>query len=127
MIKHAMTLAALAVSLGLVAPSLAHEAEKGPNGGALIDVEGHHIELVTAPNALTFYLSDEKEAPLDASGAQMKAIVQDAGKTTRLELVPAQRNKLTAATSAPIGSGAKVVITGSLPDGHKLQGRFVVP
>lgn len=127
MIKHTITLAALVLSLGLVAPALAHEAEKGPNGGALIDVEGHHIELVTAPDALTFYLSDEKESPLDASGAQMKAIVQDAGKTTQLDLVPTEPNKLTAATSAPVGSGAKVVITGSLPDGHKLQGRFVVP
>lgn len=127
MIKHTITLAALALSLGLAAPALAHEAEKGPNGGALIDVEGHHIELVTAPDALTFYLSDDKEAPLDAKGAQMKAIVQDSGKTTQLELIPAEPNKLTATTSAPVGSGAKVVITGSLPDGHKLQGRFVVP
>ncbi len=127
MIKHTITLAALALSFGLAAPALAHEAEKGPNGGALIDVEGHHIELVTAPDALTFYLSDEKEAPIAASGAQMKAIIQHAGKTTQLELVPAEPNKLTAATSATVGSGAKVVITGSLPDGHKLQGRFVVP
>lgn len=127
MIKQILTVAALALSLGLAAPALAHEAEKGPNGGALIDVEGHHIELVAAPDALTFYLTDEKEAPLDASGAQMKAIVQDAGKTTQLELVPAEPNKLTATISTPVGSGAKVVITGSLPDGHKLQGRFVVP
>ena len=127
MIKHTLTLAAFALSLGLAAQALAHEAEKGINGGALIDVEGHHIELVTAPDTLTFYLSDENEAPIAASGSTMKAIVQDAGKTTQLELLPAEPNKLTASTSAPLGSGAKVVITGSLPDGHKLQGRFVVP
>ncbi|MBA4132838.1 MAG: hypothetical protein C0519_15615 [Hyphomicrobium sp.] len=127
MIIRTITRAALALTLGFAAPALAHEAEKGPNGGALIDVEGHHIELVAAPDALTFYLTDDKEAPLDPNGAQMTAIVQEAGKTSQLKLVPVKPNKLTAATSAPVGSGAKVVITGSLPDGHKLQGRFVVP
>lgn len=125
--KRTITCAVLALSLGLVGPVVAHEAAQGPNGGALIEVEGHHIELVTAPDAVTFYLTDEKEAPLGSDGAQMKAIVQAAGKTTQLELVPAAPNKLTATTASPIGSGAKVVITGALPDGHKVQGRFVVP
>lgn len=127
MIKHTITLAVLALSLGLNGPALAHEAEKGPNGGALIDVKGHHLELVSTPGALTIYLTDVNEAPLDTNGARMKAIVQNAGKTTQLELVPAEPNKLTAATSSPVTSGAKVVITGSLPNGHKIQGRFVVP
>jgi hypothetical protein len=117
--------AALAVTLPLTAT--AHEATKGPNGGALIDVEGHHVEFVPSAAALTFYLTGEKDAPIASAGAKMKAIIQAGGKTTQVDLSSAEPNKLTAATSAPLSSGAKVVVTGTLADGHSLQGRFVVP
>lgn len=117
--------AALAVALPLGA--IAHEATKGPNGGALIDVEGHHVEFVPSAGELTFYLTGEKDAPIASAGAKMKAIIQDAGKTRQVDLAPAEPNKLTAPTSAPLSSGAKVVVTGTLADGHALQARFAVP
>lgn len=129
MIKETIRKAVLtaAIAFTLSGAALSHEATKGANGGALIDVDGHHVEFVPSPSELTFYLTDEKEAPLSAAGAKMKAIIQDGGKTAQLDLVAAEPNKLTAPISAALGSGAKVVLNGTLADGHSLQGRFVVP
>ena len=57
----------------------------------------------------------------------MKAIIQVAGKTAQLELLPVAPNKLVAKIETPLAAGAKVVMSGTLSDGHSLQARFVVP
>ena len=40
------TLAAAALTLFLPAVSLAHDLEKGPNGGPVVEAAGHHVEFV---------------------------------------------------------------------------------
>lgn len=122
-------IAVIALGLSVAVPGLApaHEATKGANGGTLISVKGGHIELVPSTSDLTFYLLDTKDAPLSTAGAKTKAIVQSGGKTMQLDLTPAEPNKLTTPISAALRSGAKVVVSGTLADGHSLQGRFVVP
>lgn len=122
-------IAVIALGLSVAVPGLvvAHEATKGANGGTLISVKGGHVEFVPSANDLTFYLLDAKDAPLSTAGAKTKAIVQNGGKTLQLELTPAEPNKLTTPISAALRSGAKVVVSGTLADGHSLQGRFVVP
>ena len=129
MFSRFLSIAALAVTLisAPLAGAYAHETAKGTNGGAVVDAAGHHVEFVPSPTALTFYLSGEKDEPIASSGAKMKAIVQVAGKTTQIDLTPAEANKLVATIAAPLASGAKVVVSGSLSDGHSLQARFVVP
>lgn len=124
---HQSMLTALVAALILALPSytIAHEATKGPNGGALVDVEGHHIEFVPGEKELTFYLTGDKDAPIASAGSKLKAIILDSGKTQQVELTPSDPNKLTAEASA--SSGAKVVVSGTLADGHALQARFVVP
>ena len=44
---------ALAIMLGLASTASAHELAKGPNGGPLVDVAGHHIEMVAKGTELT--------------------------------------------------------------------------
>ena len=124
---HKSTLIAFmaALMLALSPYAMAHEATKGPNGGALVDVEGHHIEFVPGEGQFTFYLTGEKDAPIDSAGSKLKAIILDGGKTQQVDLTPSEPNKLTAEASA--SSGAKVVVSGTLADGHALQARFVVP
>lgn len=124
-----MTALAIAAALALAFPlgATAHEATKGPNGGALIDVDGHHVEFVPLENELTFYLTGEKDAPIASAGSKMKAIVQEGGKTTQIELIVAEPNKLAGKLAAPLSSGTKVVVTGTLADGHALQARFEKP
>lgn len=126
--KSILKATALAAALAFTVPLIAgaHEATKGPNGGALVDVEGHHVEFVPSAEELTFYLTGEKDAPITSAGTKAKAIVQDNGKTAQIDLAAAEPNKLVGKLSAPLSPEAKVVVTGTLADGHSLQARFVV-
>ena len=117
----------LAFTTAPMTSASAHETAKGANGGAVVDAAGHHVEFVPSATEMTFYLSGEKDDPIASSGAKMKAITQVAGKTTQLELTPVEPNKLVVKLTAPLASGAKVVMSGTLSDGHSLQARFVVP
>ena len=116
-----------ALVLASMAGAYAHESAEGPHGGAVVDVAGHHVEFVPSPTEMTFILTAEADAPIASSGAKMKAIVQDAGKTAQIELTPVEPNKLVGKLTAPLASGAKVVVTGALSDGHTLQAKFVTP
>lgn len=115
------------LALALPVGAMAHESTKGPNGGALVDVEGHHVEFVPSAGELTFYLTGEKDAPIASAGSKVKAIVQENGKTAQVELAAVEPNKLVGKLAAPLSAGAKVVVTGALADGHSLQARFVAP
>ncbi len=84
------TVLTAAIAFTLTGAALSHEATKGANGGALIDVDGHHVEFVPSVSAV-------------------------------------EPNKLTAPIGTALSSGAKVVVTGTLSDGHNLQGRFQIP
>ena len=105
----------------------AHETAKGPNGGAVVDVAGHHVEFVPSATEVSFYLSGTDDKPIASAGAKIKAIIQDGGKTVQFDLTPTEPNKLVAAVAAPLATGAKVVVTGTLSDGHALQAKFVQP
>jgi hypothetical protein len=108
-------------------PALAHEEAKGPHGGQVVDSAGHHLEFVPSPSELTFFLSDEAGKPLPSAGSSGKAIVQDASKTSQLDLAPAAPDKLTGKLSAPLAPGAKIAVTATMADGHVLQALFVNP
>lgn len=127
MFRKKAQLMAAAFVLAAAAPALAHEETKGPNGGHVMEASGHHIEFVPSPTELTFYLSDEAGKPIASTGAKAKAFVQTNGKTTPLALTVAEPDKLTAKLDAPLASGAKVAVTATMPDGHNLQARYVVP
>ncbi len=116
-----------AIFLATVCGASAHETAKGPNGGTIVDVVGHHVEFVPSATEITFYLTGEAYAPIDSTGAKVKAIVQDGGKTAQVELAPVEPNKLVGKLAAPLTKGAKVVMTGALSDGHTLQAKFVLP
>jgi methionine-rich copper-binding protein CopC len=113
--------------LASMAGAHAHDSAEGPHGGAVVDVAGHHVEFVSSPTEMTFILTAEADAPIASSGAKMKAIVQDSGKTAQIELTPVEPNKLVGKLAAPLSAGAKVVFTGELSDGHTLQAKFVTP
>ena len=119
--------AAAVLGLAIISAATAHESAKGPNGGPVVDIAGHHVEFVPSATEMTFHLTAEADAPIASSGAKLKAIVQDAGKTAQIELTPVEPNKLVGKLTGPLTSGAKVVVTGVLSDGHTLQAKFVMP
>ena len=118
----------LALILALAAAPLvasAHEAAKGPNGGPVVDSSGHHVEMVAKDTELVLYLTEGTDKPLASAGAKnARAIVQDGGKTATVPLQPAEPNKLVGTLAQPLGSGARVVISATMADGHTVQARF---
>lgn len=125
--KLTSTLVLAVLGLATISGAYAHETAKGPNGGAVVDVVGHHVEFVPSATEVTFYLTGEADAPMASTGAKVRAITQDAGKTAQIDLEPVEPNKLVGKLTAPLAKGAKVVVTGALSDGHSLQAKFVMP
>ena len=104
----------------------AHEMAKGPNGGPLVDSAGHHVEMVARGTELVLFVTGEGDAPHPSAGAKnARAIVQDGGKTATIQLQAADPNRLVGALPAPLGKGARVIVTATLADGHAVQARFV--
>lgn len=111
--------------IGLVSTASAHELAKGPNGGPLVDVAGHHIEMVAKGTELVLILTDAADKPLSSAGTKAaRAIVQDAGKTATVALSPVEPNKLVGTLAQPLGTGARIVVSATLADGQALQARF---
>jgi hypothetical protein len=121
--KH--VLFATALTSCLPALSLAHDIAKGPNGGPVVEAAGHHIEFVSEGAGVSFFLSDEAGKPTQSKGAQARAVIQDHGKTETVPLASADLNKLTGNVPQPLGAGARIVLSATLPDGHSIQARFV--
>jgi hypothetical protein len=104
----------------------AHELEKGPNGGQLVDIPGHHVELVISGTSLVLFLSDEKERPVSSQGIQnARAIVQESGKTLTVPLASIAPNKLGGQLAQPLTAGARIVVSATMVDGKTIQARFV--
>lgn len=127
MLRKTIQLVAFTLVLSSSAVAFAHDEAKGPNGGQVVDAEGHHVEFVPAPGVITFFLSDEAGKPIASAGATGKAIVQQDGKTSPVDLAPAEPNKLSAKLAAPLAPGAKIAVTATLADGHAIQARYVAP
>lgn len=106
--------------------ALAHEVAKGPNGGPVVDSGGHHVEMVAKGTELVLFLTEADDKPLASVGTKnARAIVQDGGKTATVPLQPAEPNKLVGALTQPLASGARVVVSATMADGHTVQARFV--
>lgn len=118
------SIAVLAI-VGFASTAGAHEVSKGPNGGPVVDVAGHHVEMVAKGTEFVLYLTDAADKPLASAGTKSaRAIVQDAGKTATVALSPVEPNKLVGSLAQSLGKGARVVVSATLADGHALQARF---
>lgn len=119
--SHAIAAAGFLLTSSTV---MAHDMEKGANGGHVVDVKGHHIELVTKEDTVTLFLTDDKDQPIASKGSSGRVIIQDKGATAAADLTPVDPNQLTAKLGAPLTPTAKLVVSATLSDGHELQARF---
>jgi hypothetical protein len=111
----------VALLLTAVALSAAAQSEKkGANGGDVIVMEGHPIEFVSKGQEIIFYILDEDgKSPAATAGLTGRAVIQDAGKTTVVNL--SRRAKQVRRTAQmPLGSKARVVFTAKVL-GHNLR------
>ncbi len=120
-----MILAALAVTLAT--PALAQQRERrGPNGGLLAGSEGHEVELVANGTAIRVYLVNHGRVAPPRSGATARMVIQE-GQANRAANLAASGDGFSATLETPIAGGARVVVTGRMPDGHTVQARYVMP
>jgi hypothetical protein len=102
------------------------QSTKGENGGEVVVMEGHPIEFVSKGQAITFYiLEDDGKSPTPTKGFSGRAVIQDAGKTTAVNLSAAEPNMFVGQLAMPLGSKARVVFSAKIP-GHTLQARFTL-
>ena len=117
----------LSIALFLTVVALGASAEvskKGANGGDVVVIEGHPIEFVSKGQEISFYiLGDDGKTPTPTKGATARAVIQDAGKTTTVNLSPAEPNIFAGQLAMPLGSKARVVFSARV-EGHNLQVRF---
>jgi hypothetical protein len=124
-----MRLISIVLSLSLLAfpiAASAHDVVKGPNGGQVVDDAGYHIEFTSKGEEIILYLSDNAEKPISSEKATGRIIIQDSVKQATAEFAAAEPNILSAKLAAPLPTGAKLVVTLKLANGHNLRARFVV-
>ena len=117
-------IAAIALTLS-PALAIAHDVAKGPNGGQVVDDNGHHIEFTAKDNQVTLFLADSGAKPIGTKDATGRVIVQDGTKQTTVDLVATEPNLMTAKLESPLTTGAKLVVSVKLGDGHDVKARFV--
>ena len=120
------TLASMLAAVALIASAgslLAQSA--GPNGGLVQGSGGHQTELVISPTELTVFLL-ENGKPHDSKGTNMRAVIQQSGKTATVNFVDQQGKKLVAKLPAPLDKGAIVVLTGKDHHGDQFNARYAI-
>jgi hypothetical protein len=96
----------------------------GPNGGLLGGSGSHQTELVVNPTELTVYVLEDGKLH-DTKGASFRAVVQQGGKTTTLNLT-ADGKKFVGKLPSPLDKGAVVVVTGKDSHGDHFNARYVI-
>ena len=120
-----MILAGLAAAFAT--PALAQQRERrGPNGGLLTGSDGHEVELVANGTAIRVYLVNHGRVAPPRSGATARMVIQE-GQANRTAALTASGDGFSATLETPITPGARVVVTGRMPDGHTVQARYVMP
>ena len=100
-----------------------------PNhGGVVLELDDHHGELVIKDGKITLFLTNHDGKTEPAKGFEGTAmILTSQGRHGPLTLADAGGNKLEAATTVAVGSGARVIITLKDPHGHTSQARYQMP
>ena len=80
--------------------------------------------MVAKDTALTVYLHDEKDKPIDAKGYKATGIFVVNGKPQRIELKADSANKLTGTSSVPLPARLKGAVQITLPSGKTVQAKF---
>lgn len=119
--RHGVLIAAL-VFLAAPLPLL---AQTGPNGGLVAGAGHHKTELIVSPTDLTVYLLEDGK-PHESKGTTMRAVIQQAGKTTTLNFADQDGKRLIAKLPAPLEKGAIVVLTGKDHHGDQFNARYVI-
>lgn len=118
-------IAVFAVAAVLAGAPGAFAQKAGPNGGMVQGKDGHETELVLSPTEIAVYILDGGTVH-SVKGVNVRAIVQESGKSTTVALTSPDGKKLVGKLAKPLGAGAIVVITGKDDHGHSISSRYVL-
>lgn len=114
----------VACALVFAAPVYAqHVHQKGPNGGAMEDVAGVHVEMIASGKTITFHVYNEDNKPLPTAGFSGSALLTSGSERETLTLA-ADGNALKGEAKKEIAKGASIAITLKAADGKSGQARF---
>ncbi len=102
------------------APAFAHHT-KGPNGGRVTDLGPYHAELIARGTAVNLYVTDAANKAIAVDGYKGLAVLVVGGKSERIDLAPANGNKLTGKSTVAIPPNAKGVVRLNGPDGKRVK------
>jgi hypothetical protein len=118
------TIVRLASMLLTALPATAHEVEKGPNGGRVVEAGANHVELVVKDNAVNVFVTDASEKPVSINGFNGVAIFTISGKAQRIMLEPKEGTRLSGTSPVALPAEPAGVVQITAPDGKTAQGRF---
>ena len=118
------TIVALASALITAIPGAAHEVEKGPNGGRVVEAGSNHIELVVNANGIDVFVTDANDKPVSIDGFKGVAIFTISGKAQRIVLEPKNGARLSGTAPGTLPAQPAGVVQLSAPDGKTTQARF---
>lgn len=101
----------------------AHEGV-GPNGGKLIEAGNLHMELVSKGRSIDVFVTDANDKPLAVDGYKGAAVLVIDGKPQRIQLAPAEANRMTGAAAIDVPTNPRGAVQLQLPAGGSAQGRF---
>ena len=120
--KLKVVLAAAALLVG--AAVSAHEVNKGPHGGPVVEAGSHHVEMVVKGGTVDVFVTDASDKPVGTDGFKGVAILTVAGKPQRTVLETKEGARLSGTSPVALPSEAKGVVQLTAPDGKTSQGRF---
>ena len=99
-------------------------AEKGPNGGQMVEAGDYHVELLTSDGVVNVNVMDHDNKPMPTKGYKGVAILSIDGKSQRIALEPTDVSRLTGKAGGAIPSQLKGVVQITPPGGKTLNARF---
>jgi hypothetical protein len=115
----------MAFVLGLASPAFSGDVSgRGPNGGKVADAPNMHVEFVSKGAEVAVYTYDHNNKPVSSSGMTGRVTVQEGGKTRTADLTAAEPNRLSGNLDAPLGNGARVIVSLTPKGGKPFQARY---
>jgi hypothetical protein len=118
------TIVALGSIILTALPAAAHEVEKGPNGGRVVEAGAHHVELVANEKTVNVFVTDAHDNPVSINGFKGVAIFTISGKAQRIPLEPKEGTRLSGISPVALPAEPVGVVQITAPDGKTAQGRF---
>lgn len=97
---------------------------KGPNGGAMEDVAGVHVEFVPSGNGVTFHVLNEDNKPVSTKGYTGSVLVVNGQERETITLTASGENALKGEAKKPIAPGAAITLMIKTDGGKSGQAKY---